>query len=92
MNPAEIVGWCSSLVLVLTLGKQIFKQWRAGTSDGVSSWLFLGQLAASAGFTVYSILVSNWVFVVTNALMMVNALVGFGITRWQRRRQGNVRA
>ncbi len=82
----DAIGWLSSLVLVLTLGKQVHKQWKAGTSEGVSRWLFVGQLAASAGFTVYSALVRNWVFVVTNALMVVNALVGYGIVLRHRRR------
>jgi MtN3 and saliva related transmembrane protein len=68
----------------VTIGRQIHKQWRAGTSEGVSMWLFVGQLAASLGFTIYSWLVKNWVFVATNALMVLNALVGFWITRRQK--------
>ena len=82
---AEAIGWVSSVVLVLTIGKQIWKQWQAGTSEGVSRWLFLGQIAASVGFTIYSWLVHNWVFVVTNALMLVNALLGYGIVLHHRR-------
>lgn len=82
----EAIGWASSGILVLTIAKQIYKQWQAGTSEGVSKWLFVGQLAASLGFTIYSILVRNWVFVVTNALMMMNALVGYAITMRQKRR------
>lgn len=76
----EAIGWASSAILVLTIARQVYKQWHEHTSAGVSAWLFIGQLAASSGFLAYSILVSNWVFVVTNALMMVNALVGYGIT------------
>ncbi len=72
-------------MLLVTIAKQIHKQWQAGTSEGVSIFLFIGQLAASAGFTAYSVLVHNWVFVVTNALMAVNALVGYGITLHQKR-------
>jgi MtN3 and saliva related transmembrane protein len=79
------IGWVSSVLLVLTIAKQIHKQWRAGSSEGVSKWLFLGQLAASTGFTLYSFLVHNWVFVVTNALMVLNALIGFALTMRQRR-------
>lgn len=83
----DAIGWASSIILVLTIAKQIFKQWKAGTSEGVSKWLFMGQLAASAGFTLYSVLVKNWVFVVTNVVMMMNALVGWAITMHQRRRE-----
>jgi uncharacterized protein with PQ loop repeat len=84
----EILGWGSSFILVLTIAKQVHKQWRQGSSEGVSRWLFVGQLAASAGFTVYSLLVRNWVFVVTNALLLVNALLGLLIVLHHRRRAG----
>ncbi|MEK8089935.1 hypothetical protein [Thermithiobacillus plumbiphilus] len=82
----EAIGWLSSFILLLTIGKQIYKQWQAGVSEGVSKWLFIGQTAASLGFSVYSWLLQNWVFVVTNVLMLLSALIGFGITLHQRRR------
>ena len=82
----EAIGWLSSFILVLTIGKQVHKQWREGSSRGVSRWLFVGQLTASSGFVVYSWLVHNWVFVATNALMLVNALLGLGIVLHHRRR------
>ena len=82
----EAVGWVSSFILVLTIAKQVYKQWQEGSSEGVSKWLFVGQMAASLGFTVYSWLVSNWVFVVTNSLMLVNGLLGLLIVLHHRRR------
>lgn len=87
MNPTEIIGWASSVILVLTISKQVYKQWHEGSSEGVSKWLFIGQMAASLGFTIYSWLVGNMVFVVTNSLMLLNALVGFGIVRHHRKRK-----
>ncbi len=87
MNTAtEALGWVSSFILVLTIAKQVYKQWKEGSSEGVSKWLFLGQLAASTGFTLYSLLVGNWVFVVTNGLMLVNGLLGLLIVMRHRRR------
>jgi uncharacterized protein with PQ loop repeat len=83
----EAVGWLSSFILVLTIAKQVWKQWQAGSSEGVSRWLFIGQIAASVGFTVYSVMVKNWVFVVTNALMLVNGLLGYAIVLRHRRRE-----
>jgi MtN3 and saliva related transmembrane protein len=83
----EAVGWVSSLILVLTIAKQVYKQWREGSSEGVSKWLFVGQISASLGFTVYSWLVSNWVFVVTNAVMLFNGLLGLLIVLHHRRRE-----
>lgn len=82
----EAVGWVSSFILVLTIAKQVYKQWQEGSSEGVSKWLFVGQISASLGFTVYSWLVSNWVFVVTNSLMLVNGLLGLLIVLHHRRR------
>ena len=83
----EAVGWVSSFILVLTIAKQVYKQWQEGSSEGVSKWLFVGQMAASLGFTVYSWLVDNWVFVVTNAVMLVNGLLGLLIVLHHRRRE-----
>ncbi len=83
----EAIGWISSLILLLTIGKQVYKQWQEGSSEGVSKWLFVGQLAASLGFTIYSWLVHNWVFVATNALMLVNGLTGLSLVLYHRRRE-----
>lgn len=75
----EVLGWTSSLILLATLVKQVHKQWRDGTSEGISKWLFIGQLAASVGFTVYSYSVGNWVFVVTNGLLTINNIIGIAL-------------
>lgn len=83
----EVIGWASSVILVCTIAKQVYKQWHDGTSEGVSTWLFVGQMAASIGFTIYSLLVRNWVFSVTNGLMVINGLLGYAITVRHRRRE-----
>ncbi len=72
----EIIGWGSSLILLATLIKQVYKQWSEGTGEGISKFLFLGQLTASVGFTVYSYMVGSWVFMVTNSLLTLNNIVG----------------
>ena len=83
---ADVIGWVASAILVATIVSQIRRQWREGTSKGVSRWLFIGQLAASAGFTIYSVLVHNYVFIVTNALMLISAIVGLSIVQYHRSR------
>jgi len=90
----EAVGWVSSCILVLTLARQVYKQWHEGSSEGVSKWLFVGQMSASLGFIAYSWLVRNWVFVVTNFLMLLNGLLGLLIVirHRRRRRRGAARA
>jgi len=82
----EAIGWISSFVLVLTIGRQVLKQYKEGKSEGVSKWLFVGQMTASGGFLLYSWLVKNWVFVATNAVMVLNGLAGYMIVRHHRRR------
>jgi len=72
----EILGWASSMVLLATLVKQVYKQYQEGRSDGISKWLFVGQLGAAIGFTIYSYLTGNWVFVFTNAALTINNIVG----------------
>ena len=73
---AELIGWISSMILVLTISRQVYSQWRSKRVEGVSKWLFIGQLTASLGFTIYSYMVDNWVFVFTNLFMFLTAVVG----------------
>ena len=87
MKGIEWIGWASSVILLLTVAVQIRKQWKAGTSEGVSKWLFLGQVGAEVGFVVYSWLVGNWVFVFTNLALLIENLVGFAIVLRHRRRE-----
>ena len=82
----DTIGWVSSAILVVTISQQVYKQWHEGTSQGVSKWLFVGQLAASIGFTIYSLMIHSWVFAMTNGLMIVNGLVGYAIVVRHRRR------
>ena len=72
----DALGWVSSAILLATLLSQIYKQWKLGTSKGVSKWLFIGQLVASVGFIIYSYMVGNWVFTVTNGLLTINNIIG----------------
>ena len=74
----EIIGWASSGILLVTLILQIDKQ-RRHTREGVSKWLFIGQLATSIGFVIYSVGTGNAVFIVTNSLIGASAVVGIYI-------------
>lgn len=75
-DATALIGWTAAAILLLTLGRQVYTQWRDRNSQGVSRWLFVGQCAASAGFILYSLLLKNWVFVVTNALILLTAVIG----------------
>lgn len=75
----DIIGWASSGILLATLIKQVYKQWKDGETEGVSSWLFIGQLLSSIGFTIYSYMVENWVFTITNGILTINNIIGIGL-------------
>ena len=72
----EAIGWLSTALLLLTLLRQVYTQWRTRSTAGVSKWLFVGQVAASLGFTVYSWLLGNWVFMGSNVAILAVAVVG----------------
>jgi uncharacterized protein with PQ loop repeat len=72
----DMIGWVSATILVLTISRQVYRQWRTRSVEGVSQWLFIGQLTASAGFTAYSVMVDNWVFVFANFFIFLTAVAG----------------
>ena len=43
MNP-DMVGWAASAVLMATLIQQVVKQAQDDSAQGVSKWLFAGQI------------------------------------------------
>ena len=88
----EIIGWASSIILLITLIKQVYKQWKEGTGEGISKLLFVGQVLASIGFTIYSYLVENWVFTVTNAILTVNNFVGLYLSFYFKRKNAKKNA
>ncbi len=72
----DLIGWCSTAILVITVGRQAYTQWKEGSTAGMSRWLFIGQFAASLGFVVYSYLLDNIVFVVSNVFLLAIASIG----------------
>jgi len=76
MDGPDLVGWIASAILIATLARQTWHQWKDPDPRGLSHWLFIGQIAASVGFVTYSWLLHNWVFIVTNTLILITAVVG----------------
>ena len=85
MTRVELLGWTSSLILLLTLIRQVHTQWQSGATGGVSRWLFIGQITASTGYIVYSVLLHNWVYVSSNAAILFTAFLGEGVYLRNRR-------
>ena len=84
----DAIGWTASAILLITLIRQIYKQVKEPEAGGVSTWLFIGQATASALFTLYSILLENWVYIITNGCLLATALIG----QWLTRRRASVPA
>lgn len=82
----EWIGWLSSAILVATLSRQVYVQWKADSNEGVSLWLYVGQMASQIGFIVYSVLVKNIVFVFTNSVLLAVSLVGL-VFYWRNQRR-----
>jgi MtN3 and saliva related transmembrane protein len=76
VKTADIIGWSSSFVLLATIIRQVYTQWKTKAIGGVSKWLFVGQLTASSGFVVYSYMLGNWVYLSSNVALLVTAIVG----------------
>lgn len=72
----DAIGWASSVILLITIAVQVRRQWQSGSNKGVSKWLFIGQLAASVGFLIFSILTGSLVFAVTNSMLTLANLSG----------------
>ncbi|HEX3974485.1 MAG TPA: hypothetical protein VHX19_24335 [Stellaceae bacterium] len=72
----ELIGWAAAALLIATIGRQVYTQWRAGTTAGVSKWLFVGQVSASVLFVIYSWLEGDRVFIATNSVMLATAILG----------------
>ena len=85
MNLESLVGWAASLLLFITVGSQVVKQYRERSCEGVSRFLFVGQLLASVLFLAYAVMGDNLVFIVSNAFMVATALLGQVILMRNRR-------
>lgn len=76
VEPIDAIGWASSVILVMTVSRQVWTQWRDRSNQGVSKWLFIGQSTTSLGFLVYSWLLGNVIFTVSNGVLLLTALLG----------------
>jgi uncharacterized protein with PQ loop repeat len=79
-----IIGWISSMILLATIVQQIYTQWKKGSSEGVSWFLFIGQAFASVGFVIYSWMQKDMVFVFTNGALLLSHFCGLWITYRQK--------
>lgn len=89
MKSIDLIGWASSAILLSTIVRQVYTQWKTKATAGVSRWLFIGQLMASIGFVLYSYLLHNWVFMTSNIALLITAILGQCLFVSNKRRHGN---
>jgi uncharacterized protein with PQ loop repeat len=80
------IGWAAVAALFVTMTGQAWKQWRDRVRHGIGKFFFAGQVAASALFLAYSILMGDCVFIVGNAMVLAAAVAGGAILAYNRRR------
>jgi MtN3 and saliva related transmembrane protein len=82
----DVVGWLASAILFATLFRQVWVQVQTQNPTGVSRWLFIGQMAASVLFLTYSLLLRNWIFSVSNSVILLVAIIGQWVSFEARRK------
>ena len=87
MEADQWVGWAAVACLFATMAGQAWKQWRDRVKHGISKMFFVGQIASSTLFLLYSALVGDRVFVVGNTLVLSAAIAGGAILWWNRSRR-----
>ena len=70
------LGWLAAAILLTTMFAQVRKNWKEHKLKGVNPLLYYGQALASLCFAVYSLTINSWVFVVTNTLGFIAAIIG----------------
>jgi MtN3 and saliva related transmembrane protein len=40
----EAVGWASPALLLASVGRPVYSEWRSKATAGLSPWLFVGQI------------------------------------------------
>ncbi|HXG95012.1 MAG TPA: PQ-loop domain-containing transporter [Blastocatellia bacterium] len=72
----EWLGWTAAIILVVTLFAQVRKNLKEKRLKGVNPMLYYGQAIASLCFTIYSISIGSIIFVITNSLVLLSAMIG----------------
>lgn len=85
----EWLGWLAASILLVTMFAQVRKNWRERKLKGVNPLLYYGQALASLCFAVYSLTINSWVFVVTNTLGLVAAVIGIYLVHQSGKSEGD---
>lgn len=83
----EFLGWVSGGILAVTLGQQLWGQWRDRSVLRGPPLLIGGHLLATGGLVVYSVLQRNRVFAVVSACLFLAILGSLWVGKRNRLRR-----
>ena len=84
MELENVIGWAAVALLFATMAGQAWKQWKDNVKRGIGKLFFVGQIAASTLFLLYSTMIGDRVFVVGNAMVLAAAIAGGSILWFNR--------
>ena len=84
MELENVIGWAAVALLFATMAGQAWKQWKDNVKRGIGKLFFVGQIAASTLFLLYSAMIGDRVFVVGNAMVLAAAVAGGSILWFNR--------
>ena len=84
MELEKVIGWAAVALLFMTMAGQAWKQWKDNVKRGIGKLFFVGQIAASTLFLLYSAMIGDRVFVVGNAMVLAAAIAGGSILWFNR--------
>jgi hypothetical protein len=85
---SELIGWPAAAILFLRLSRQVYAQWRDGKSPGCLALAVRQAMRGISWFCVPFLAAGQWVFVITNAPILVTPVVGEFIYLRNRRGAG----
>ena len=74
MTGVDILGYSAGAITSLTFLPQVLKTWKLKSAKDVSLLMFVIAAINEVMWTVYGILLNNWVIILTNIIVLVMAL------------------
>ena len=74
MTGVDILGYSAGAITSLTFLPQVIKTWKLKSAKDVSLLMFVIAAINEVMWTVYGILLNNWVIILTNIIVLVMAL------------------
>lgn len=75
MSSNDILGYVAGGITAVTFLPQVIKTWKKRSAEDVSLMMFVIAVLCEVLWIIYAININNWVIILTNATLMVMALI-----------------